>query len=222
MVDPYRFISLGPYEIPTVPGERAIDFSCARDVVFEQAQFDANEHGDIKSAIGCYVFALSPPGGPAHWPYYVGRASRQTLYRRLFQATDKPRLYQDIMQNSGYVRAKPLAYLLPLLTPTGRFAKLGTNCDIIGKAEYMLIGVALKRNWALWNSKNRKSHERFVVEGVGANRTPGRERQSIRAFKSMMGLEQTAKKRKRGTSAPDSACSSSAELADALLPDQRE
>lgn len=88
MADRYRFKALGPFKVPVVrakrSGRRTIDFANARSVVFGQAQEVCGGSIDIEEAVGCYVFGLSPPGSPKTRPYYVGQASRQTLFTRVF------------------------------------------------------------------------------------------------------------------------------------------
>lgn len=190
MPDPYRFLSLGPYDVPVLKEKRAIDFETARDAVFEQAAADAKGYGEIKEAIGCYVFCLSPSGSAVEWPYYVGQAARQTLFARTFQTTDKPALYNEIL-TYYYVRAKPIIYLLPLLTPQERFARLGSNQTRINNAEKMLIGMAWERNGDLWNIKHRGALEAFTIDGTAPTR--GRESKAASRFRTLLGFENIRK-----------------------------
>jgi hypothetical protein len=96
-------------------GKRKIDFVQARDAVFSAADEAVKGRYEVTRAIGCYVFGMSPAGGPITRPYYVGKAGDQPLYKRVFAPQDKPDLYDDII--SWFERATPFVYLLPLLTP---------------------------------------------------------------------------------------------------------
>lgn len=169
MTNPYRFAALGPFVVPTKVRyrRREIDFDLARDAVFDQAAKQAQRKlgiANIADAVGCYIFALKPSGGQTVWPYYVGQACRQTLYTRLFQASDKPKKYNEIM--GEYRKARAYVYLFPLLTGAGNLAKLGANQKIINSAEFSLIGMALQVNYSLWNVKHRVGMERFTIDGT--------------------------------------------------------
>lgn len=184
MAERYRFQILGPFDVPTVKkrGSRKIDFkhNRARNSVFEQAEraFGAG----VKEAIGCYVFGISPPGGPRTWPYYVGKACDQTLYCRLFQLQDKPNKYNDILWQ--YYRGKPFVYLLPLLTPGGALAKLGTNRSKIDLAEKTLIGMAMRVNPELWNIQHVRALDSFMIDGISKRR--GKPSEAAKRFRTMI------------------------------------
>jgi hypothetical protein len=165
----YRFAALGPFHVPTgmYRKRRVVDFTTARDYVFEQAHEQAQRklgEDNITAAVGCYIFALKPSGGQVIWPYYVGQACRQTLHQRLFQKIDKPKNYNEILNE--YKKATAYVYLLPLLTPSGRLAKLGANQKMINSAEFALIGMALRVNYSLWNIKHRAGIESFSIDGT--------------------------------------------------------
>lgn len=186
MPDPYRFAALGPFVVPTKLRyrRRVVDFDHARDYVFEQAAEQARKKlriSNIEEAVGCYIFALKPSGGKEVWPYYVGQACRQTLHQRLFQKSDKPEKYNDIM--GEYKKARVYVYLFPLLTAAGNLAKLGANQKLINSAEFALIGMALQVNYDLWNVKHRVGMERFTIDGTPqSNRRDTDPAKSVRAL----------------------------------------
>ncbi len=182
-----RFASLGPFAVPFVKGKRKIDFDIARDRVFSQAVPEAKKllGIDLYEAIGCYIFCLKPSG--RSYPYYVGQACRQTLYHRVFQPTDKPKKYNEILSESGYKKGKAEIYILPLLTRSGRLAKLGTNGRIIDMAEYTLIGLARAANYDLWNVKHRTGMDAFTIDG--AFNSNNRIHQSGNDFARSLGLK---------------------------------
>ena len=190
----YRFAVLGPFRTPTTKrrGKRVIDFAQATDTVFRDAETQAVQKlgvSDIRGAVGCYVFALKPSGGQVIWPYYVGQSCRQTLSRRVFQQTDKPKTYNAIL--GEYERAIPYLYLLPLLTPRGKLARVGTNQGKIDDAEQALIGMALRVNYSLWNIKHRAAIEAFSIDGTP---TSGRrDTHPALTFRRMLGFAERPK-----------------------------
>lgn len=192
----YRLQVLGPFKVPTVRrrGRRHIDFDQARNAVFEAAQI-ALRGSDIHDAIGCYIFGLSPRGAKT-WPYYVGKACDQTLYKRVFQSQDKPRLYDDIL--TEYDRATPFVYLLPLLTPAGNLARLKSNSRRIHLAEQTLIGMALRVNPDLWNIQHRAALDSFTIDGISVSK--GRRSDAAAKLRTMLDRAPPAKMR---SSTPD-------------------
>jgi hypothetical protein len=164
-----RFATLGPYDVPvmTKGKRRLVDFDSVGKV-FDLASGDAQTRlgFDLEQAIGCYVIALSPSGSSKVIPYYVGQACRQTLRKRVFQKTDKPAKYNDILSYSGYERAKLVMFLFPLLTPSGRLARKKSNQRTIDVAEYTLIGLARRQNEDLWNLKHKVGMDAFTIDGV--------------------------------------------------------
>lgn len=190
----YKFRCLGPFHFPTwrtTRGKRAIKHIEARNAVFGEAEKAAARIGieDIYSAIGLYVMGLSPSGGARAWPYYVGKAAGQPLYKRTFQSTDKPEVYGDIL--TEYQKARPFMYLFPLVRNDGRQvsmprAKHATVHKVIDDAEYMLIGMAMRVNPRLWNVQHKVSLERFVIDGTPQAKL--RETQDARRFRQMMGF----------------------------------
>ena len=189
MSDSYRFAALGPFAVPLKKyrNRRVVDFERAAETVFAAATTQAYKKlgiSDVKRAVGCYVFALSPSGGQVIYPYYVGQSCRQTLATRLFQKSDKPKKYNDILKE--YTKAKAYVYLLPLLTPAGNLARLRSNRKRIDQAEYALIGMALRVNYSLWNVKHRVGMESFSIDG-----TPESERRDTdpaKSFRRMLGF----------------------------------
>lgn len=201
MAETYRFAVLGPFPVPIKKdrSQRRIDFSRATQDVFALAEDQAKQKldvTDIRKAVGCYVFALKPSGGKVIWPYYVGQSCQQDLATRLFQLSDKPEKYNAIL--GEYKRAAAYMYLLPLLTPSGRLARVGTNQNRIDHAEYALIGMALRVNYSLWNIKHRVAIESFSIDG-----TPQSERRRDTApassFRRMLGFADRPRSSGRAT-----------------------
>lgn len=185
----HRFAVIGPFEVPKIPRERAVDCKLARKVVFDAAHAEARRRQwpDIKTAHGLYVFCLSTAPRVVY-PYYVGQAGSQTLYKRSFQTTDKPSVYAEIMDE--YRRAKALMYLLPLIVEDGegtfvRFAKSGKGVRaIVNMAEEALIAMALQVNGDLWNVKHRRALDRFSIDGT--RMSWGYETKAAKRFRMML------------------------------------
>ena len=187
MNEGYRFVPVGPFEVPvTGAGEaRLIDCRPARNAVFRAAQDEVGGWFDVEEAIGLYMFALKPSGRRRVWPYYVGKAVDQSLYARSFQLGDKPKVYNAILREYG--RAKPLMYLLPLFTPSGRLAQRGSSRNRIAAAEEMLIGMALQCNADLWNIQHRAKIESFAIDGIST--TQGRPTSGMLALREALQFE---------------------------------
>ena len=198
MSDNYRFAVLGPFPVPLkrFRRRRVVDFGRATTHVFDLAERQCRQKlglAGVADAVGCYVFAMKPSGGQVIWPYYVGQSCKQTLATRLFQAKDKPATYNAIL--SEYERAAAYVFLLPLLTPGGRFAKLGSNAARIDNAEYALIGMALRVNYSLWNVKHRVAMEAFTIDGTP--QSGRRDTVPASSFRSMLGFSRKPKEGSR-------------------------
>jgi hypothetical protein len=203
MSDNYRFAVIGPFQVPTkrFRGRRIVDFEIATSSVFDAAERQAEQKlrvSNIRSAVGCYVFALKPSGGQVIWPYYVGQSRLQTLSQRVFQLGDKPKTYNAILRE--YERATPYVYLLPLMTPKHKLARIRSNQPRIDEAEYSLIGMALRANYSLWNIKHRSGMEAFSIDG-----TPQawrRDTAPAASFRRMLGFVKRPKVRATGEIEP--------------------
>jgi hypothetical protein len=180
----YRFAPLGPFLLPRVHGQRALNFSLVEEVITDAIDEGERLLGiDIEEAAGLYVFSLRPSGGKSI-PYYVGQTCSQSLPTRALRNNDKKGFYDTILQECGYVRATPAITFLPLLTPTGRAASIGTNSDLINAAEILLIGAAKTANEDLWNFKHNRDIK-FEILGLNTMdlRVPTEKR-----FSEMLGI----------------------------------
>ncbi|MGQ2931686.1 MAG: hypothetical protein ACT6Q3_14535 [Sphingopyxis sp.] len=141
-----------------------MDFDLIEDVL-SAATLDAERllGIDLEDAIGLYVFSIRTSGG-GHYPYYVGQTCNQSLPQRSIRNKDKKGFYDTILQKCGFVRGTPCITFLPLLTPSGRTAGIGTNDGIISDAEVMLIGACKSANNDLWNLQHN-SEPKFEVHG---------------------------------------------------------
>jgi hypothetical protein len=161
-----RFIVLGPFRVPLIPGKRRIAFA-KLDHVYEEAREEAAARElDFDKAVGLYVLCLRPSKSARMWPYYVGQACRQTLLKRSFQKQDKVRKYNEILSYCGYKRASVWVFFIPLVTDGGRLVRKGTRQALIDQAEYTLIGLARETHDDFWNVAHRRGMDALEVEGL--------------------------------------------------------
>jgi len=75
------------------------------------------EDAGLADACGCYVFAIRASHG--FTPWYVGQSQKQTIIGEAMNAANIVK-YNDVLNGK---QGTPVLFLLPLQTPTGRFAK---------------------------------------------------------------------------------------------------
>ncbi|SED17902.1 hypothetical protein [Rhodobacter sp. 24-YEA-8] len=199
----YRFRCLGPFEFPVYKStrhwknhKRLYDPKTATESVFSQAAMEERRIGidGINGAIGLYVIGMKPRGKLI--PFYVGQAARQTIKARIFQRQDKLAKVIEIL--NIYTHAKPFVFLFPLLTPSGRLAKMpkagvsGTSNAqrIITSAEYMMIGHAMNVNPWLHNISTVAERERFSIDGSPGSW--GNQTKDARSYAEMMGFSKAS------------------------------
>jgi hypothetical protein len=141
----------------------------------------------LSEACGCFIFAISPPGGGPK-PWYVGRACKQSFRNECFQP-HKINVYNNIL--AEYKSGTPELYLLAKRTPGGaHFAKPSFNGHgDIEELEEVLIGIAYARNKRLLNIHGTKFLKNAVVPGV-MNSPPGNPGVAAMALKRLLGLDE--------------------------------
>lgn len=150
-----NFHPIGPFSLPLVQGNRALDYSYIEHTILEASeQAERLFSIDLNDSYGLYVFSLAPPGSGRSYPYYVGKAVKQSLPDRALRNRDKKGFYDTILQQSGYLKARPQITLLPLITINGNPSRRGSNATLIDHAEAMLIGAARQANIDLWNTQH--------------------------------------------------------------------
>jgi hypothetical protein len=140
---------------------------------------------ELSEACGCYVFAISPPGGGAK-PWYVGMTGRQGFQRECFQS-HKINLYNNAL--AEYERGIPQLYLIAKLTTSKKtFAKPRSNGHgDVEKLEEVLIGIAYARNQNLLNIRGTAFLRDVVIPGV-MNTPPGNPGVAAGELKRLLGL----------------------------------
>jgi len=85
-------------------------------------------------------------------------------------------------------RGTPLLFLIPLLTPQGRFSRdRDGNEALIKWVEKMLFGVAINRNPACRNQRDTRNLREVVVHGIFNSRPRGRQGPEVAAARAMFG-----------------------------------
>ena len=143
------------------------------------------EKTELERAIGCYAFGLRH--GSTLRPWYVGMTlAHGGLRSEIFQP-HKREHYDCVVQER---RGAPIMFLLPLLTPEGRFSRDRTlSKPLVEWVEKMLFGVALKRNPGCRNQRDTKYLRNVEVRGVFNSRPQGSPGHSVSAARQMFGAE---------------------------------
>lgn len=227
----YRFRAMGPFFFSTWKSPRhrvnikmLFDPLGARDEVFEQAENQQHRirSGEIqitkiKDAIGLYVIGLKH--GSRLVPYYVGQAAKQTIHTRLFQKQDKTAKVQAILNEQP--RAKPFVFLFPMVTETGRLARLprgegySAQEKALDLAENMMIGHAMHTNPWLHNIAGAVALDSFVIDG--SPQAKGTETDFAKAYRAMMGFTKPVRDAKRIKEAAEAAEQSNEAEVDAIV-----
>ncbi|HEY5711739.1 MAG TPA: hypothetical protein VIT38_07575 [Allosphingosinicella sp.] len=179
------FDMYGPFEIARdngcVPSRQPAMWGKVRNVC---SSFDYDEV-ELERAIGCYAFGLRY--GDTFQPWYVGMTIAERGFRGEVFQPHKRRHYDAVI---GERKGAPIMFLMPLLTPEGRFSRdRGTNKPLIEWVEKMLFGVALKRNPKCRNQRDTRFLRNVVVHGVFNSRPPGKPGPSVIAARKMFGAQ---------------------------------
>ena len=119
--------------------------------------------GGLSEACGCYVFALR--AGKGYTPHYVGQSCRNSLLKESLNASNVG-TYNEIL---GEIKGTPVLFLIPLLTPNGKFRKQTTSDRALPEVNFMehwLIAEALDKNDELKNNKETKFLRNIHVVGI--------------------------------------------------------
>jgi hypothetical protein len=164
------FLTTEPFEIPIVPrrlGGRKVDVPGLKEF-WHTTDILAHQRG-------CYVFSIR--AGKGEKPWYVGKASRQSLAEECF-ALHKLKIYDDILgERKGTPR---LTFVVPQRT------RGNWPMQAIDEVEEFLIGHAASRNADLAN-KRRLPNQTWSIRGV-APMTRGAPTLNGNSFKRLMGI----------------------------------
>lgn len=162
-----EFKVYGPFQIPVKSGwiEKGKKLKEFWDGLVEEEEGKVGEEG-LSEAAGCYIFAIKTGAGKKGGklvPWYVGKAETAGFRGECFEPT-KWKLYAPVIKDR---KGTPHLFLVPKLTPTGRFSRPKTiNQDDISFLEETLIGMALARNPELLNTSKTKLVRELLVPGI--------------------------------------------------------
>jgi hypothetical protein len=166
----------GPFELP-----RGRTGNFTTDAREKRAFWDEMEqHSEgLTWGCGCYLFSVRSV------VWYVGMTDHQAFRQECFQ----PHKINHINEAIRCGKGPASIFLLPRLTPGGRFMQPSSNgIPGLQDMELLLIGVAIERNGELLNKHSTKVLRESVVPGFwNSPRGCGR-RHEVRRFKKIMGL----------------------------------
>jgi hypothetical protein len=152
------------------------------NLIDTQSYFDLRQEADDKweglsSACGCYVFAIR--AGKGFTPFYVGQACATRLVAEAMNASNCLK-YNRVLPKRG----KPVIFLLPMMTTTGRLRKRPKSGKLLSVdfLEKWLIATCLVKNPHLLNNMQTRLLKKLHVTGV-LNAKQGASNGASSAFK---------------------------------------
>jgi hypothetical protein len=143
-----------------------------------KAELEGRDSG-LSKACGCYVFAIHTPKG--YTPYYVGQASKQSIVGEALNPSNREKYNKACSESKG----SPTIFLLPKLTPKGRYKKKGRVSATIDFLEGWLIAAALQKNRELINTKETRFLREISVAGI-FNPKKGKPQKASRELKKAL------------------------------------
>jgi len=177
------FDMFGPFELTRTGGSIGSRQTALWGAVRDASEMYEYERTGLERAIGCYAFGLK--NGDSLKPWYVGMTIAERGFRGEVLQKHKLQHYNEAMNGR---HGTPLLFLMPLLTPEGRFSSnRSSNKPLIEWVEKMLFGVALRRNPDCRNQRNTKNLRQVVVHGIFNSRPRGRKGPEVTAARAMFG-----------------------------------
>ena len=172
-----NFDVVGPFVVTRHGPKKLID---------RQSYFDLRDEVDerkkgLSKACGCYVFAKR--AGRGYTPLYVGQACATSLVNEAMNAS-------NCMKYNGTLGRKgnPVIFLLPMVTPTGRFRRRPQNGRSLPAIEFLerwLIATCLVKNPHLVNNQQTRLLRKLHVSGI-LNAKPGSANRASTAFRRVI------------------------------------
>jgi len=170
-----KFDIYGPFDIPR--GQRGLITDAKKFWSVLVDKLGKDQGKGLANAQGVYVFAIKSSRADRSRPWYVGKAEK-TFKQEVFNA-------ENIRKYNGQLdkvkRGKPLLFLLPEVTPTGRF-KDTTKSDYTQALESMLMGKALEVNPKLLNFSNMQMLRKIEVDGFFNSKKRGPRTEPVEEF----------------------------------------
>ena len=184
-----KFHVYGPF---TLKPSKSTNLITNESLVSLIGDVEETEEG-LSDACGCYVFGVKASKGIVPW--YVGQANKTALVKEALNSTNREK-YNSVMTKSDGPTAMakrhgtPILFLLPNLTPQGRFAKKtskSNGLESINFLEEWLIASALQKNPEMINDKKTYFLRNICVTGL-FNGERGKATKSSSELKRALGL----------------------------------
>lgn len=151
-----NFDVAGPFKLTRHGTKKLITDQSLTEIKSQLESWDSG----LSEACGCYVFAIHTPKG--YTPYYVGQASKRSIADEALNLSNREKYNKACSESKG----SPMIFLLPKLTPKGRYKKKGRNSATIDFLERWLIAAAIERNPGLINTKETRFLRKMSVAGI--------------------------------------------------------
>ena|SRR5579859_3802456 len=151
-----HFDIVGPFELTRHGTKKLLTEQSMTDM---RPEIERRKRG-LSKACGCYVFAIR--AGKGYTPYYAGQACKQSIFREALNRSNREKYNKACSESKG----KPVLFLLPMLSPNGRYRKKGGGGLAINFLERWLIAAALMKNPKVLNSKETKILRNITVTGI--------------------------------------------------------
>ncbi len=180
------FDMYGPFEVARVGGSVLARQTQMWAAVRKGCAHFGYEETELERAIGCYAFGLKVAENDLR-PWYIGMTTCDRGFRGEVFQKHKRDHYDTVLRTR---RGEPVMFLMPLLTPEGRFSRdRGTAKPLIQWVEKMLFGVALRVNPHCRNQRDTKFLREVQVRGVFNHGTRGPPGPAVTAARRMFGTE---------------------------------
>jgi len=172
-----NFDVAGPFKLSRHGTKKLITDQSLTELKAELEGWDSG----LSKACGCYVFAIHTPKG--YTPYYVGQASKRSIAAEALNASNREKYDKACSESKG----SPSIFLLPKLTPNGRYKKKGRVSATIDFLERWLIAAALDKNQGLINTKETRFLRKISVTGI-FNAKKGKPTKASQQLKKTLGM----------------------------------
>ena len=167
-----NFGAHGPFRLKRNGPKKLVNKDTKEFLRAEMELFDSG----LSDACGCYVFAVR--AGKGYTPHYVGRAEKSSVLNEALNPSNIGK-YNDVL---SYSKGTPVMFVLPMLTPQGKYLKLATGeLKSLRFLERWLIAECIKKNPDLVNNKETKFLRSIHVTGI-LNATQGEADNGSRAL----------------------------------------
>lgn len=145
-------------------------------------------HEGLPRAIGIYIFSIQH--GDNYTPWYVGKTNAKSGFRgEVFQAHKLEHYVNAEQRKRGY----PIFHLIGKVEPTrGNFCRSSARSGReIDELETVMIGMALRANPLVQNSKKTWFNKNCKVPGIIGAATPGRRPEAVSSLRNALSLYRT-------------------------------